>query len=364
MNTEDSNTQIQRYDSFDGLRAFAALCIVMMHVRANMMCKPEGLFIYSIIASFSSFVYLFMMLSAFSLCCGYYHKLLCKNGDCRFNVDSFYNKRYSRIWPFFFILVIIECVKDCSLESLYESFADLTLVFHLLPNPSLNVVGMGWFLGVIFLFYIMFPFFCYLLNNKKRAWFALLVSIVFQIIGYNYFLVDSSLVLAPIFKRQIIFCLPYFMVGGILYIYRESLLSFALKNKTLIGIVAFLAFILYYTPFCPVIFGDEYLYLALVFALFILYAMADSATNDCSNTILRNNVTKLLSNISMEVYLCHMMMFRIVEKVHIERYIENEHISFVFHYVATLSIAILFSLMIKTSFKYIGSRIPSLSFLK
>ena len=360
-----------RYGSFDGLRAIAAFCIVMMHVRANMTVKPEGALIYSIMASFSSFVYMFMMLSAFSLCCGYYNKFTVKDGSCSFDVDKFYNKRYARIWPFFFILVAIECLMDHSLESLYHSFADLTLVFHLLPNPSLHVVGMGWFLGVIFLFYIMFPFFTYLLHSRRRAWLAMVVAIVFQLVGYNYFLTDSSLVVSPVFKRQIIFCLPYFMAGGLLFLYRNKLLEWGGYRKVVL-FFAILSYAVYFTPIKPVVWNDGYLYLIVVYSLLILYAMADSIrinkvkeeTGVTPRSFLDNRVMKFVSNISMEIYLCHMMMFRVVEKLHLEKHIDNTDLSFVLHFLVTFTLALSFAWFVKcVLFNYLSKRFPCLSFL-
>lgn len=363
----DTSKIKEHYGSFDGLRAIAAFCIVMMHVRANMSVKPDGAFIYSVIASFSSFVYMFMMLSAFSMCCGYYNRLEMKDGKCTFDVDKFYNKRYARIWPFFFILVAIECLMDHNLESLYQSFADLTLVFHLLPNPSLNVVGMGWFLGVIFLFYIMFPFFAYLLHSKKRAWFALVVAIVFQLLGYNYFLTDPSFVVAPVFKRQIIFCLPYFMTGGLLYLYRDKLLAWGGQKCILLLILAIASYALYFTPIKPVIWNDEYLYLTIVYALLIIYAMVDSMnrnTNGRRFALLDNRLMNFISNISMEIYLCHMMIFRVVEKLHLEKHIANRDLSFVVHFVLTFALAMTFAWFVKcVLFKNIAKKCPKLKFL-
>ncbi|WP_158223266.1 hypothetical protein [Fibrobacter sp. UWS1] len=44
-----------------------------------------------------------------------------------------------------------------SISELYQAFADLTLAFNLLPNPDISVIGVGWFLGLVFLFYMIFP---------------------------------------------------------------------------------------------------------------------------------------------------------------------------------------------------------------
>ena len=58
-----------RYESLDGLRAYAAIGIVMMHVLANIAVKPSGNFLTdAVIPYFTNFTLLFMVVSAFSQC--------------------------------------------------------------------------------------------------------------------------------------------------------------------------------------------------------------------------------------------------------------------------------------------------------
>ena len=97
---------MKKYEQLNGLRAIAAIGIVMMHVRANSDVRYGGYFVYSNIGKMSDFVFLFMMVSAFSLCCGYYEKF--KNGTITPNL--FYKRRYSRILPFWAILVLLSVV--------------------------------------------------------------------------------------------------------------------------------------------------------------------------------------------------------------------------------------------------------------
>ena len=62
-----------KYGSLDGLRAYAAIGILLMHVQATVGVSPTGGFIYdTFIPSLTHFVYLFLVISAFSVCCGYY----------------------------------------------------------------------------------------------------------------------------------------------------------------------------------------------------------------------------------------------------------------------------------------------------
>lgn len=56
---------------------------------------------------------------------------------------------------------------------------------------------------------------------------------------------------------------------------------------------------------------------------------------------------KFIGGLSMEIYLCHMVMFRVIEKVHLENYILNPHIYYWVLCTAGLLMAILFSWLVK-----------------
>ena len=66
----------ENYSSLDGLRAYAAVGIVLMHVQANLMIKPsDNILTCNVIPWFTNFTLLFMIISAFSMCCGYYERI-------------------------------------------------------------------------------------------------------------------------------------------------------------------------------------------------------------------------------------------------------------------------------------------------
>ena len=153
----------KRYENLDGLRAYVCIGIILMHVLDNGKFGMSGFVFDTFIFSFTNFTFLFMLLSAFSMCCGYYRRFQ----DNTVSLEQFYKRRYQRIWPYFALLCTIELIVDHSLKSLYEWFADLTLAFGLIPNNDIEVVGVGWFLGTIFVFYMIFPFFVFLM--KKRC---------------------------------------------------------------------------------------------------------------------------------------------------------------------------------------------------
>lgn len=178
------------YGAIDGLRATATIGIVMMHMAANNQYQLSGFVYEKIIPSFTNFVFLFMTVSAFGMCCGYYEKVM-KN---QISVSDFYKKRFQKIFPFFSVLVLLDIIVSPSIVSFYEGFADLTLLFGFIPK-HIEVIGVGWFIGLIFVFYLCFPFFCYLVENKRRAWFAFAISLIYNFACTQYFEVGRSNIL-------------------------------------------------------------------------------------------------------------------------------------------------------------------------
>ena len=286
----------RHYGAIDGLRMIAAFGIVMMHIRANCNYEIAGYVYNTVIPSFTNFVFLFMTISAFGMCCGYFQKVQ----DHMINFTEFYGKRFRKILPFFAVLVLLDIVISPSISSVYESFADLTLLFGLLPNAgNIEVVGVGWFLGLVFVFYLLFPFFCVLIENKRRAWLAFAISLVYNFACTNYFGVGRS---------NILYSGCFFLAGGLIYLYREKISKL---NAWILIAFSCGAIALYY------LIGENALTCLIVSTFLLIYAIITRGG------VLENRVTKFFSNISMEIYLSHMMIFRIVEKIGLQRAIGN-----------------------------------------
>ena len=200
----------ERYDNLDGLRSYAAIGIVMMHVLANSKYVVHGFLFSRMIPSFTDFTFLFMVISAFSMCCGYYEKFK----DGKIDIEHFYKRRYQRLWPFFAILCTIALVVSISVKSFFEWFADLTLMFGLIPNNNIEIIGVGWFIGLVFVFYMMFPFFVFAIGNKKRAWFSFTVGVLLTISCILHFTKAAS-------RINIVYSASFFLLGGIVYLYRD-----------------------------------------------------------------------------------------------------------------------------------------------
>lgn len=344
-----------RYSSLNGLRSLAAIGIVLMHIKANLDFIPPSNFIYTrIIPSFNSFVYLFFVVSAFSMCCGYYTKI--KMGNISMN--DFYRRRYMRILPFFALLVLIDIIVPHGLNKhesasiiiqdiidrgsftcqLYEAFADLTLCFNLLPNPDIKVIGVAWYLGLVFLFYMLFPFFVFMMDNKTRAWKSLILSLIFCYIAINYFYTQHFINFS-VTRHNMIYSAPFFITGGILYLYKDYMSNYLKDRYRVLLPIMWIGVVVLW-----ILRPQNILYVllnAFLCAVCITYAI------NSSGSFLSNKLTHYISNISMEVYLCHMMAFRCVEIFHVSRFIHQPDMYYLTTCVMTLSIAVAFSHVVK-----------------
>lgn len=100
----------------------------MMHVLGHVPLKMSQNFITtSLIPFFCDFVMLFMIVSDFSLSCGYYKRF--KSGNISMN--DFYKKRYNRFLPFFAFLCVVDLLVSPSIGSLYEFFCQYNPMFRI-----------------------------------------------------------------------------------------------------------------------------------------------------------------------------------------------------------------------------------------
>lgn len=330
----------KHYDAIDGLRMIACFGIVMMHVRASCSYDLSGFIYDKVISSFTNFVFLFMTVSSFGMCCGYYRKII----NNQLSLSYFYGKRFKKILPFFGFLVLLDFILAPSVDALYEVFANLTLMFGFLPNAgNITVIGVGWFLGLIFVFYICFPFFCTLIENKRRAWIAFAISLIYNFVGFSYFNIE---------RTNILYSGCFFLVGGLIYLYRNEIE----KINRWVGLsVVAVSVILYYT-----VGGNVWMRL-LVSTVLLIYAVicANSGISQKA-TLLQNNVTKFFSSISMEIYLSHMVIFRVIEKLGLNKAVGNGWVQYFVTVVLVLAGTTLFAVVMQRLIGVINNGIEAM----
>lgn len=322
MRREFVATKADRYEGIDGLKAYAIIGIALMHVLANGEYGIGGFVFERLIPSFTNLVFLFMMVSGFGMCCGYYQKIV----DQKISVEDFYKKRYIKIWPYFALLCALDFVISPSKESLFEIFANLTLCQGLLPNANITVIGVSWTLAVIFVFYMLFPFFCFLIENKKRAWGVAVAALVFNWLCTNYFKAG---------RTNIVYDAIYFIAGGLIFLYRKELAEFASKYKVIAGAILLIATVAYFAV------GGSTLTMLFFCVVALVYTLG------CKRGVLVNLVAKFLGGISFEIYLCHMVIYRVLEKLHLVHLFGNGLLAYIFTAVAVICGSIVFSVCAK-----------------
>ena len=328
----------KRYNGLDGVRALSAIGVAMMHI---MLCGEYNLgFIGDkFIANLGELVYLFMIISAFSLCCGYYEKIMGK----KITPTEFYGKRIKKILPFFALLSVLDFVSSPGKTAAMELFANLTLCFGFLPNANISLIGVGWFIGLVFVFYITFPFYCMLIENKRRAWLSFALSIVFNLLCSYYFF-DSAHMPTFDYRSNIVYAAPYFFAGGLIYLYRDTLSGLLNRFKYVVLLLVIGSVVLMYV--C----GISLWTLLLAFSLIVIYALREKSP------LLENKITSFLGGLSMEIYLSHMIFFRILQKIKLTNLFSNDILSYILTVIITLVLVVAFAYSFNKIFSIIKSK--------
>lgn len=334
----------ERYDNLDGLRTISCLCIIAMHIKANAEYNLHPV-LDTIVASWTHFVPLFLMISGFGMFCGYYEKF--KSGTI--NLNEFYSKRYNKLLPFFVTLILIDIVMERSLSHVIEGITEATLVFGLLPNNQPEVIGVCWTLGVIFLFYMLFPFVVYLCWNKKRAWITFLVSIVVSLLCSFYYFTDKFVIEGFAARHNFLYCAPWIIFGGIAYLNREKIKGFVQQFRWIwLAVCVFLTVGWYFVPSIHIGEYDSSMLNHLVlFFPWLMYAIS------VESKVLSNKVMKYLSGISLELYLAQMVIFRAIEKIKCLYLFGHGWISFIAVWIAVVVGLIVFIEAWKKIWKFI-----------
>ena len=221
----------KHYYGIDWLRAMACIGIVMMQIQANNTYIHTyiltGFIAERMIPSFTDFTFLFMTISAFGMCVGYYEKV--KSG--KVNWVDFYKKRYMKVLPFFAVVVLMDIVFNHDLNSIVEAIQNLTLTRGFFPN-GIGQIGVAWFLGLLFVFYAIFPLFCAMLNSKKSGWVFFLVSLLLNFVVGKFYGMG---------RENIVYSLAFFVAGGLIYLYRDKV-----KNWRIYSPFVILSIFIYY----------------------------------------------------------------------------------------------------------------------
>ncbi len=122
------------------------------------------------------------------------------------------------------------------------------------------------------------------------------------------------------------FC--FFIAGGLIYLYKDFLANCKWFITLLLLVVSIISY--YLLDGYPVI-------ILLVSALAVVFAMGKGGV------IFNNKLNHFISGISLEMYLSHMVIFRIVEKLHLNSLFENDILQYIFTCIIVISLDIIVS---------------------
>ncbi|MDP3494784.1 MAG: acyltransferase [Hyphomonadaceae bacterium] len=125
---------------------------------------------------------LFFVVSAFSLM----YSTILDQGSSGW-VRRFYLKRYFRIAPLFYFMLVAGVALQSlmgglfalrPLPDLYSLFLNVTFLFGLFPEHSSSLVWVGWSVGTEMLFYLLFPLILVTIRNIYSAAFFVIIATV------------------------------------------------------------------------------------------------------------------------------------------------------------------------------------------
>jgi peptidoglycan/LPS O-acetylase OafA/YrhL len=206
---------MRRLDFVDSLRGLAALYVVVHH----MTTVPDPHlevphWAQAVVLNGRTAVTLFFVVSAFSLCL-----TMKAQGGQPSAVRDFYIRRFFRIAPLFYAMLVFTTARDVLYFGEWHSVRDWTknvlFVFNFFPRSPEGIVWASWTIGVEMVFYLVFPLlfarFRSLPSLIALAFAALLGTVVFHELVVNLPVpaaVQSSFYQVSFFRH-----FPVFIIG-------------------------------------------------------------------------------------------------------------------------------------------------------
>ena len=360
---------IKYFKGLDSLRFFAAYLVVLHH--AEQIRMKYGLFNlkeYSLFNNGGIAVTFFFVLSGFLIS----YLLFKEHGESStISVKKFYYRRILRIWPLYFLLVIIgTLVLPYVLDFIGYSYImpynfNDVIYYYILFSPFMVNILYGhhfieplWSIGVEELFYIVWaPLFKFL--RKYILTIIIIVIFVRCLFIYLSFLgffdpVIERLINMLRFEAMAIGALGSYLV----YNYRNILSNFLFSKWSQLILITFILLRIFFFNFLTennIVFN--YLYTTPVLSKFLImiifsWLIINISLNPKSIISLDNKMFSFLGNISYGIYMYHMLIIfgLVVFLKDYLLYLNNLNSSIIFYLLLT-SIVILASYLSKRLFE-------------
>ncbi len=326
----------------DSLRGLAAIYIFLYHMVK--MPQPN-----MIIPRWAEFVKLggmgitfFFLVSSFSL---YFSRETHKEE----NIFDFYLRRFFRIAPLFYFWILLSLVRNFYVfhksHSMQEIFSSVFFFFNLWPGYQQGFVWAGWMIGVLIVFYLLFPLVHKFIDNIWKALGLFFISIFF-VSFFKIILLYTPLEpkgFEEFLKYSFVRHFPVFAFGIFLYFFYTQFISVRLPSKSIGFFLLSLALCLFSSLTSGKmndILLPTYYWQPIVFSIFILgFAIYPVS-------IFINKTTRFLGKISYSIYLSHPTLILAMKPVYEKIYDMPINLSIQY----TLCVGITFGLLVPISY--------------
>ena len=328
---------------------------LQLHIQFFRAISVLLVFFYHLKLEFFNFGYLgvdiFFVISGYVITSRLYNEILKTN---KINFYSFFIRRIKRIFPVLFFIISIVLIFIIFFQPLDLLIGNITVyIFTIIglsnfyylfskkdyfDNVFEDVFGHTWSLGVEEQFYLIFPFFLFILykifSKKNNQIFFLLIIIFFGVFLTFKFSENLQLIFySPIFRFW------EFLLGCFIFIFNKK---YKLKNSILsilsfIILMVLLLFDLYSNNFIAILSST------LLASSFILFYDQKNKIN----YLFENNYFVKLGNISYSFYLWHLPIIYFYDL-----YFENSIIKIPFIFFLTILLSTISYIFIEKKFRY------------
>ena len=296
-----------RLEFLDSLRGWAAVYVLLYHtalIPSPALTVPK--WAAPAVLNGGTGVTLFFIVSAFSLC------LSARPGESHGTAwTAFMLRRFFRIAPLFYLILLVSLVRDVLLFGAWHSPAMIAVnaafLFNFWPGQETGIVWASWTIGVEMPFYALFPF---LMTRTRTIAAAIALTLGFLIVEMVWpgdeilHLAGVSAAVSSSYRNFELFrYLPVFASGILIYQVFTRFIENAPRRPSvgwglLLGSLYLYASLLRGNVGVGVVY-DAYYWQIVVFGLLILGLAIQP------NIIVVNSITRYVGKISYSVYLIH-----------------------------------------------------------
>ena len=354
------NSNIQRiyFSGLDALRFFAAFSVFIGHVELTKqyLKLPNCAKLFEYLNFGGMGVYFFFVLSGFLIT---YLLLEEKNQVGNVYVSKFYLRRILRIWPLYFLMIIVGffVLPNFEFYNLFHSSFlhnypnTLCMYILMIPNLAFSIyppvphIGQLWSIGVEEQFYLFWPLIVKFSNKIIKTITILIVLYlslkVFILVLPSDYLGNERYRIVKLFFGMTKFeCMLIGSLGGSVLYFKNKFFMELLLNKVLLnGAVLMFPFLGFLSSFPSSIQDAIHIPLSILFLIIII----NVAFNQHAFFILKNSILNYLGRISYGFYMYHFFVVFTIVKLFSTMLVKSPVIGNVLIYSLSFVLSILIS---------------------